>query len=154
MRPSALPLRTEQMPTPPSQPSREAVTVPEQPSDVSEMAHTAASWSGIPPAEDDELIGRTLNDTYVVESIIGEGGMGRVYRARHTRIGQKQFALKAVRPEFTRNTEVLARFRREAEAASCVSNPNVVGVYDVGRTAQGWEYMVCDYLNGVDLAAH
>ncbi len=118
------------------------------------MAETATSWTGIPAAEDDELIGQTLNDTYVVESIIGEGGMGRVYRARHTRIHQKQFALKVVRPEFTRNAEVLARFRREAEAAACVSNPYVVGVYDVGRTAQGWEYMVCDYLDGIDLAAH
>ncbi len=154
MRLSALPLRTDPMPTPPTQSSRDAATVPDQSSGDFEVAQTATSWSGIPTAEDDELIGQTLNDTYVVESIIGEGGMGRVYRARHTRIEQKQFALKVVRPEFTRNTEVIARFRREAEAAACVTNPNVVGVYDVGRTAQGWEYMVCDYLNGVDLAAH
>ncbi|HEU5074277.1 MAG TPA: protein kinase, partial [Polyangiaceae bacterium] len=108
----------------------------------------------MPPTEADELVGQTLNNTYVIESIIGEGGMGRVYRARHTRISQKQFALKVVRPEYTRNSEIIARFRREAEAAACVSNPNVVGVYDVGRTDEGWEYMVCDYLDGVDLAAH
>ena len=108
----------------------------------------------MPAGESDELVGQTLNNTYVVEGIIGEGGMGRVYRARHTRISQKQFALKVVRPEYTRNSEVIMRFRREAEAAACVSNPNVVGVYDVGRTSQGWEYMVCEYLDGVDLAAH
>lgn len=108
----------------------------------------------MPTSENDELVGQTLNNTYVIESIIGEGGMGRVYKARHTRITQKQFALKVVRPEYTRNSEVIARFRREAEAAACVANQNVVGVYDVGRTREGWEYMVCDYLEGVDLAAH
>lgn len=151
---SVLPLRTKKMPNPPVQSSRDALTVPDQPD--SEVARRAADlgFTDMPPTEADELVGQTLNNTYVVESIIGEGGMGRVYRARHTRISQKQFALKVVRPEYTRNSEIIARFRREAEAAACVSNPNVVGVYDVGRTNEGWEYMVCDYLDGVDLAAH
>ncbi len=114
----------------------------------------AASWSGYPPHNDDELIGMTLNDTYVVGSVIGEGGMGRVYRASHTRISNKLFAIKVLRPEFTRNTEVVARFRREAEAAACIAHPNVVEVYDVDETPDGFSYLVCEYLAGLDLSEY
>jgi len=112
-------------------------------------------WAGLPTdAEADELLGRSLNDTYVIEAALGEGGMGRIYRARHTRIPQKLFAIKVLRPELARNPSVQARFQREAETAACISHPNVVGVYDVGRTADGWSYLVCEFLEGVDLAAH
>src|SRR6187401_2236665 len=118
-----LPLRTNTMPNPKTQSSRDALTVPDQPGSEEGRDQGNLSWTGMPSSESDELVGQTLNNTYVVEGIIGEGGMGRVYRARHTRIAQKQFALKVVRPEYTRNSEVIARFRREAEAAACVSNP-------------------------------
>lgn len=117
-----------------------------------ELSLPSASWSGYPAPNADELIGQTLNETYIVESVIGEGGMGRVYRASHTRISNKRFAIKVLRPEFTRNTEVLARFRREAEAAACIAHPNVVEVYDVDVTHDGYSYLVCEYLAGLDLA--
>ncbi len=100
---------------------------------------------------DDELLGRSVNDTYLIEAVLGEGGMGRVYRARHTRIPQKRYALKVLHPEFARDPEQLARFQREAEAAACVSHPNVVGVYDVGRTSDGYSYIACELLSGIDL---
>jgi serine/threonine protein kinase len=111
----------------------------------------AASWSGYPPGRDDELIGMTLNSSYFVEAILGEGGMGRVYSASHTRIPNKRFAIKVLRAEFTRNAEIVARFRREAEAAACISHPNVVEVYDVDETPEGLCYIVCEYLAGLDL---
>ena len=114
----------------------------------------AASWSGYPPRNDDDLVGMTLNDTYVVGSVIGEGGMGRVYCASHTRIANKRFAIKVLRTEYTRNTEVVARFRREAEAAACISHPNVVEVYDVDETSEGFSYLVCEYLAGLDLSEY
>ncbi|HSC85916.1 MAG TPA: serine/threonine-protein kinase [Polyangiaceae bacterium] len=123
---------------PSSQPSFAATPVP-SPTDT---AH---------PAADDELLGRSINDTYLIEGVIGEGGMGRVYRARHTRIPQKRYALKVLHPEFARDPEQLARFQREAEAAACVSHPNVVGVYDVGRTPDGYSYIACELLSGTDL---
>lgn len=114
----------------------------------------AASWSGYPAHNDDELIGKRLNDTYAVEMVIGEGGMGRVYRATHTRIASKRFAIKVLRPEFTRNAEVVARFRREAEVAACIAHPNVVEVYDVDETPDGYIYIVCEFLAGRDLSEH
>src|SRR5689334_17991692 len=66
--------------------------------------------------ERDELIGATLNDTYAIVRVLGEGGMGRVYEARHTRLSTKRFAIKVMHPEYTRQPEVVSRFQREAEA--------------------------------------
>jgi len=122
----------------PSPRAPEAVPASEEKSAVNESA--------------DDLVGKKLNGTYIIDTVLGEGGMGRVYRARHTRIMSKEFAVKVLRPEFTRNAEVVARFRREAEAAACISHPNVVGVYDVDQTPEGHSYLVCEYLKGADLA--
>lgn len=99
----------------------------------------------------DELIGRCLNDTYQIEAVLGEGGVGRVYRARHTRIKTKQYALKVLHAEHSRDPQQLARFQREAEAAASLSHPNVVGVFDFGRTEDGYSYLACELLHGIDL---
>ncbi|MBK8256973.1 MAG: serine/threonine protein kinase [Polyangiaceae bacterium] len=103
-------------------------------------------------AERDELIGAVLNETYSIIRTIGEGGMGRVYEARHTRLSSKRFAIKVMHPEYTRQPEVVSRFQREAEAASSLRSPHVVGVYDVGRTPDGRPFMVAEYLEGKELA--
>lgn len=116
----------------------------------------ADSWEGatiLAEAEDD-VVGKTLNGTYVAERILGEGGMGRVYQARHTRIGQKQVAIKVLHPEYIRNAEMLARFQREAETAAAICHPNVVSVYDVDRTLRGLPYIVSEYLDGIDLGQY
>jgi serine/threonine-protein kinase len=115
-------------------------------------APTLWSDSAAPRDVGEELIGVTLNNTYVVERLLGEGGMGRVYLARHTRIGQKRVAVKVLHPEFSANAQVLARFQREAETAAAISHPNVVAVLDIDRTPRGLPYLVCEYLDGIDLA--
>ncbi|MBI4953417.1 MAG: protein kinase, partial [Myxococcales bacterium] len=102
----------------------------------------------------DELVGTTLSGTYFVERVIGEGGMGRVYEARHTRIPQKRFAVKALLPEYARQPEVLARFQREAEASAAIASEHVAGVYDVDRGADGRPFMVVEYLEGKELGAY
>jgi serine/threonine protein kinase len=113
------------------------------------------SWSGMPPPNnDDPLVGTTLNGTYVVESALGEGGMGRVYRAHHTRIANKLFAIKVLRQELSSNREMVARFLREAETAACVAHPNVVEVFDVDETRLHCSYLVCEYLEGIELSEH
>lgn len=113
------------------------------------------SWRGASTsASGDVLVGATLNGTYTVERLLGEGGMGRVYLARHSRIAQKRVAIKVLHTEFSGNQQVLARFKREAEAAAAISHPNVVSVLDVDVTKQGMPYLVCEYLEGVDLSDH
>lgn len=136
------------------EPSRDATTIINGDSDDSAVHFGGPAFAPDSGGDEDELLGRRLNDTYVVDSVLGEGGMGRVYRARHTRIPQKLFALKVLRPDLSRDPDQLARFQREAEAAACVSHPNVVGVYDVGRTPDGYSYLVCELLSGHDLDAH
>ena len=104
--------------------------------------------------ERDEIVGTTLGQTYSIVRAIGEGGMGRVYEARHTRIGSKRFAIKMLHPEFSRQAEVITRFQREAEAAASIKSPYVVDVYDVDRTADGRPYMVGEYLEGKEFAEY
>src|SRR5690606_29849216 len=95
-----------------------------------------------------------LNETYLIEGVLGEGGVGRVYRARHVRIKTKRYALKVLHAEHGRDPHQLARFQQEAEAAATLSHPNVVGVFDVGRTEDGTSYLACELLNGLDLDAY
>ncbi|MGK3984324.1 serine/threonine-protein kinase [Sorangium sp. So ce136] len=100
----------------------------------------------------DDLVGKTLNETYTVVRVVGEGGMGRVYEARHTRISSKRFAIKMLHPEFARQPQVISRFQREAEAAAAVQSPYVVTVFDVHRTAEGRPFLVNEFLEGKELA--
>jgi serine/threonine-protein kinase len=102
----------------------------------------------------DELVGTTIHDTYQIVRVIGEGGMGRVYEARHTRIPQKRYAIKTLHPEFSRHPEVLSRFQREVEAAASIKSPYVMEVYDVDKTEDGRPFMVGEFLEGRELADH
>ena len=72
-----------------------------------------SSWAGhAAPESADDLVGATLNQTYVVERLLGEGGMGRVYLARHTRIEQKRVAVKVLHRKFAAISHVQVRFQR------------------------------------------
>ena len=80
--------------------------------------------------------------------------MGRVYEARHTRLHTKRFAVKVLHHELARQPEVVTRFQREAEAASVLTHPNVVGVYDVNTSADGRPYIVAELLQGEELGSY
>jgi serine/threonine-protein kinase len=116
-------------------------------------APVTGAWSGTipPPEDDDDLVGTILCNTYVIERVLGEGGMGRVYQARHTRIQRKAFAIKTLHPEFLRRPEIVKRFQLEAEAAAAIKSPHVIGVYDVDRTDDGRPFMVSELLDGREL---
>jgi len=96
------------------------------------------------------LLGRTIDQRYRVEALLGEGGMGLVYRVTHTRLN-KPLAIKVLRRENTKDPEVLARFRREAESASGIGNQHIVDINDFGELEDGSTYFVMECLEGLDL---
>jgi serine/threonine protein kinase len=104
-------------------------------------------------AEPDPYIGQVLDDKYRLERLLGRGGMGAVYLATH--LGTERYvALKLITPQFMRNEEFVARFKREARAAGRLRHPNVVDVTDFGFThagAEGVAYLVMEYLDGCTL---
>jgi len=106
------------------------------------------------PEGEDPLVGSVLGDSYEILRVIGEGGMGRVYEAAHRRLRNKRFAVKVLHHELARQPEIVNRFQREAEAASALSHPNVVEVFDVNRTPDGRLYIVAELLEGEELGRH
>jgi eukaryotic-like serine/threonine-protein kinase len=99
-----------------------------------------------------KLVGQTLANRYLIETRLGEGAMGAVYRAKHVKVG-RAFAVKVLHPRLLEDRKVLQRFEREAELAGRLRHPNVIGVVDVGETPDGLRYMVMDFAEGPDLAS-
>jgi serine/threonine-protein kinase len=95
-------------------------------------------------------VGDIIADRYRVVERIGEGAMGTVYRAEHVQMS-KVMAIKLLHHEVEQNPESVARFHREAEAASRLNHPNTVHVFDFGRTKAGSLYLVMEYVDGADL---
>jgi serine/threonine protein kinase/Tol biopolymer transport system component len=88
---------------------------------------------------------------YQIESLLGAGGMGEVYRARDTRL-DRTVAIKILTQGLADTPEVRQRFEREARAVSSLSHPHICVLYDVGNQ-DGIEYLVMEYLEGETLAA-
>jgi serine/threonine protein kinase len=103
------------------------------------------------PQPHDALIGTILADRYQIEQRIGAGAMGAVYKARHIKVG-RPFAVKLLHAKLLDDVKVALRFEREAELAGRLRHVNVIGVIDVGETADGIRYMVMDFAEGEDLA--
>ena len=101
------------------------------------------------PVVADPLIGRVIAERYRIVSLLGRGGMGVVYEVEHVHIG-KFMAMKLLSGELARDPTTLRRFRREAEAASRLSHPNTVQVFDFGRS-EGLAYLVMELVQGEDL---
>jgi tRNA A-37 threonylcarbamoyl transferase component Bud32 len=103
-----------------------------------------------PSSDDPFAIGSVLDDRYRIEAVLGSGGMGRVYRAEHTKIG-KSVAIKVLHADLTRNREASQRFQREAIASGRLDHPNIVGVSDFGVLDSGELYLVMEVLEGESL---
>jgi serine/threonine-protein kinase len=99
---------------------------------------------------EDPLIGRTLPGGYRVTHMVGVGGMGRVYCAEQVALG-RTVAVKVVHPHLADDDIAAARFLNEARAASRLSHPNCVAIFDFGRTEEGQPYIVMEYVRGRDL---
>jgi eukaryotic-like serine/threonine-protein kinase len=97
----------------------------------------------------DDRVGQIVAGRYLLESLLGAGGMGRVYRARHVELGE-QVAVKFLLAEWTARPEMRARFRREAVVLARLRHPNIVSVLDYGEH-QGELYLVMELLRGFSL---
>jgi serine/threonine-protein kinase len=96
-------------------------------------------------------VGRTAGGKYKLVRLLGKGGMGEVYEAQHSVIGRR-FAIKFLHPHLAANSEVVARFQREAQAAGSLENENIAAVVDAGTADDGAPFLVMEYLDGEDLA--
>lgn len=104
--------------------------------------------------EDDpsSFVGTVLDGQYQIESLLGKGGMGAVYLARHILLGDR-VAIKILPPEVRNNADWLRRFRREGQAARRFRHANAVTVYDLRTASDGTIYMVMEYVEGHTLDA-
>jgi serine/threonine-protein kinase len=98
----------------------------------------------------DALVGQTLAGKYRIEERISEGGMGTVYRATHI-LMEKAVAIKVLHPSLAADDKIVARFTREAKAASRISNPHALNVTDFGESENGIVFLVMEYLRGKTL---
>lgn len=101
---------------------------------------------------EDPLVGKLLGESYQIVRVVGEGGMGRVYEARHLRLKERRFAVKVLHADLARHADMATRFLREAESASSIHHPNVVDVFDVHHLQDGTPYFVGEFLDGEELA--
>ncbi len=96
------------------------------------------------------MVGSVLAGTYRLDALIGEGGMGAVFRGRHVLL-RRDVAIKVLHPDFSRDTELVKRFDREAQSAARLNHPNCIQVTEFGSTEQGMKYLVMQLLEGTEL---
>ena len=111
---------------------------------VSTIASTSVDEGRFPP-------GAVLLERYRIVALLGQGGMGEVYRATDLTLGQP-VALKFLPESAARDGRALARFREEVRIARQVSHPNVCRVYDIGEI-EGLHFISMEYVDGEDLAS-
>ena len=105
----------------------------------------------VQPAAPKSLIGTVLDERYQVVAVIGQGGMGTVYEAKHLTIG-RMVALKVLKPENAQKPDAIARLRHEARIVSQLGHPNICEVFDIGQLTDGTPYLVMERLRGKTLA--
>lgn len=104
----------------------------------------------VPEAERGPLSGRLIQGRYLLRGLLGEGGMGAVYRAEHTLMG-KELAIKVLLPELGATPTIVKRFQQEAQSASRLDHPGIIQVYDFGYTEEGMLFLAMAFLAGRSL---
>jgi serine/threonine protein kinase len=97
------------------------------------------------------LLGQTIDGRYVIESELGQGGVGVVYLARDRKLHDKRVVIKVLLDKSLQNSWVVQKFQQEKEALARVDHPGVVGILDTGELADGKPYLVMQFVDGVTL---
>src|SRR5688572_25435471 len=97
------------------------------------------------------MLGQIVEDRYLIEAELGEGAMGRVYRARHTKVG-RSVAIKVMHRDLASVPTIIERFAREAMVAARLRHPNLVSVLDVGNTADRVPMIIMEIAPGEKLS--
>jgi len=106
---------------------------------------------GAPYAQGEELVGTLLAERYEILQLLGQGGMGAVYKARDTEL-ERFVALKLIRADLAGNPEILRRFKQELILAREVTHRNVIRIFDLGQ-AKGFKFITMEFVEGRDLRA-
>jgi len=116
------------------------------------VAATEPSLVGrLPPAQaTPDLAGREISGRYRIQTKLGEGGMGAVYRAEQISL-KRRCAVKLLRPELSADAGLVRRFNAEAELAAKLSHPNTVNIYDFGQDVDGTLFIAMEYIEGRSL---
>jgi serine/threonine protein kinase len=101
-------------------------------------------------SERDRLVGTTILQRYAVDGVLGDGGMGVVYRAKDAITG-RTMAVKVLRAEYSAEEDLVQRFEQEARSAAAVNNPHIVEIYDWGSLPDNSRFFVMEYLEGQSL---
>jgi eukaryotic-like serine/threonine-protein kinase len=120
-----------------------------------DLAADAADVSNLPVEvlqPSGALTGKTLDQRYYLESKLGVGGMGTVYRASRLQIGD-WVAVKVLHQDQMADPRAIERFRREAQIAARLKHPNVIAVHDFGVSEEGLSYLVMDLAEGESLSS-
>jgi tRNA A-37 threonylcarbamoyl transferase component Bud32 len=128
------------------------VTCPSCSTETSPHAQFCGACGNALPREQegDPYLGQVVARKYRVEKLLGEGGMGRVYRANQL-VLEKPVVLKLLHPTLQKDARTVARFQREAKAASRLNHPNSIDVLDFGQTDDGALFIAMEFVDGRDL---
>ncbi len=98
--------------------------------------------------DNDPLVGKSIDERFIITELIAKGGMGAVYKAYQASV-DRHIVVKVLHPRFEQRPDSIKRFFREAKASSRLNHHHIVQVYDFGQTDDGMLYMMMEYLDGI-----